>query len=96
MLTWLIALLAGALAAAVQYGRKAFAPQNLPLAILRGIGVTLVVALVLSARAGRATSEAADVALDASESWTRASDESAWKSALDSASHAGGQVRRCV
>ncbi len=94
MMTWLIALLAGALAAAVQYGRKAFAPQTLPLAILRGIGVTLVVALVLSASAGRATSEAADVALDASESWTRASDQSDWKSALDSAAHAGGQVRR--
>nr|MDQ2667249.1 hypothetical protein [Gemmatimonadota bacterium] len=94
MITWLVALLAGALAAGVQYGRKAFAPGTLPIALLRGIGAMLVVALLLSAKAGRATSEAADVALDASESWTRASDAAGWKAALDSAAAAGHQVHR--
>ena len=94
MTAWLVALLAGALAAGVQYGRRALAPRTLPLALLRALGAVLVIALLLSAPAGRATSASPDVALDGSESWTRASDEAAWKAALDSALHAGGQVRR--
>ncbi|CAN5595216.1 hypothetical protein BH09GEM1_BH09GEM1_24540 [soil metagenome] len=94
MTTWLLAVIAGLLAAAIQYGRRAARPQTLPLALLRATAAMLVVALVLSARAGRASTEAADVALDASESWTRASDETAWKAARDSAARSGGIVRR--
>ena len=93
MTTWLLALAAGLVAAGVQYGRNALQPQTAPLAMLRALAATLIVALLLSAPAGRATTERADVALDASESWTRASDGSAWKAALDSAAHAGGGVR---
>jgi hypothetical protein len=94
MTTWLLAIVAGLVAAGIQYGRWALTLRALPLALLRSLAATLVVALLLSAPAGRATTEAPDVALDASESWTRASDGSAWRAALDSATHAGGVVRR--
>ena len=94
MIAWLIAFLAGALAAAVQYGRHFYAPRTLPLALLRVIAATLVVALVLAAPAGRASSIAPDVALDASESWLRAADGSAWTAAQDSAARFGVPVRR--
>ena len=90
MIAWLIALAAGALAVAVQYGRHVLEPRTLPLALLRAIAAALVVALLLGAPAGRASSEAPDVALDASESWLRASDSTAWKAARDSAAHFGG------
>jgi hypothetical protein len=94
MTTWLLAIVAGLVAAGIQYGRWALTLRALPLALLRSLAATLVVALLLAAPAGRATTEAPDVALDASESWTRASDGSAWRAALDSATHAGGVVRR--
>ena len=93
MLTWLLAVAAGLVAAGVQYGRASLRPRTLPLAVLRFLSAALVVALLLSAPAGRASTEAADVALDASESWTRASDGSAWKAARDSASRSGSVVR---
>ena len=94
MIVWLIALFAGALAAAVQYGRRVLEPRTLPLALLRALAATLVVALLLGAPAGRASSVAPDVALDASESWLRAADSAAWKAALDSAARIGGAVHR--
>ena len=94
MTTWLLAVAAGFVAAGVQYGRGSLRPRTIPLAVLRALAATLVVALLLSAPAGRATTEAADVALDASESWMRASDASAWKAALDSVAHLGGVVRQ--
>lgn len=92
MISWLIALLAGALAAAVQYGRRLTDARTLPLALLRALAALLVVALLLNAPAGRASSATADVALDASESWLRATDSSAWKAALDTAAHVAGTV----
>jgi hypothetical protein len=94
MILWLIALLAGALAAVVQYGRGLRAPRSFPLAILRAIAAALIVALLLGAPAGCATRLAPDVALDASESWLRASDSLAWNTALDSATRLGGPVHR--
>ena len=94
MLTWILALAVGLVAAGVQYGRGVLQPKLVPLAVLRTLAAMLIVALLLSAPAGRATTEAADVALDASESWMRASDGTAWKSALDSAGKAGGVVKR--
>ena len=93
MTTWLLAVTAGLVAAGVQYGRGALRPPTILLAVLRALAAALIVALLLSAPAGRATSEAADVAIDASESWMRASDGSAWKAALDSAARAGGPLR---
>ena len=94
MMAWIFALVAGLAAVAIQYGRRAIDQQTLPLALLRFVAATLIVALLLAAPAGRATTQAADVALDASESWTRASDETAWKAGRDSAAQARGIVRR--
>ena len=94
MIAWLIALLAGALAAVVQYGRALLAPRTLSLALLRAVAAALIVALLLDAPAGRATTLVPDVALDASESWLRASDTTAWKAAVDSAARVGGTVHR--
>ena len=93
MTTWLLAMAAGVVAAGVQYGRGSLNPRTIPLAILRALSAALIVALLLSAPAGRATTTTADVAVDASESWTRAGDGSSWKTALDSAAQAGGPLR---
>jgi len=94
MILWLIALLAGAVAAVVQYGRGIRSPRTLPLALLRALAATLIVALLLGAPAGRATRLDPDVAVDASQSWLRASDSSAWTMALDSAGRLRGTMHR--
>ncbi len=93
MIVWLVAILAGVLAAAVQYGKSATTRSALPLAVLRALAATLIVALLAGAPAGRASRLPPDVALDASESWLRASDSTAWTAALDSATRLGGVVR---
>lgn len=93
MIVWLIAIIAGVLAAAVQYGRSARTPAALPLAVLRALAATLVVALLGGAPGGRASRQEPDVVLDASESWRRASDSSAWKAAQDTAARLGGVLR---
>lgn len=91
MLPWLIAMLAGIAAAALQYGRASFVLRSMPLALLRWVAVTVVVALLLGAPAGRATPPRVEVALDASESFTRAVlDDRCWRSALDSAARIDG------
>ena len=92
MIPWLIALASGALTAGVQYGRGAAAARTLPLALIRAVAATLVVALLLGAPGGRAASIPSDVALDASESWLRAADSSAWKAALDSGTRIAGPL----
>jgi hypothetical protein len=93
MIVWIVAIVAGLLAAAVQYGRAATTPTVAPLAALRAIAATLIVALLAGAVAGRGSRLAPDVVLDASESWRRASDSSAWKAALDTANRLGGGLR---
>jgi hypothetical protein len=91
MLQWLIAALAGALVALWQYGRAALTPRFVLPALLRAVATALVVALLLSAPAGRPAAVAPDVALDASESWLRASPRcDRWRLALDSAAALGG------
>jgi hypothetical protein len=94
MIAWFIAALAGAVAAVVQYGRALLAPRTMPLALLRALTALLIIALLLDAPAGRATKLTPDVALDASESWLRATDSSAWKTALDSAARISGTKLR--
>lgn len=94
MIVWFLALVAGVLAAGVQYGRGLLSPRYLPVALLRAIAAALVVALLLNAPGGRATTPVPDVALDGSESWLRASDSVSWRLAIDSAARAGGVVRR--
>jgi hypothetical protein len=92
MYLWLLAALAGILAAALQYGGvRALQPRVAPLALLRGLVVAILVALLLGAPGGRAKSMAPEAALDASESWLRAGAGcNAWAMALDSASRLGG------
>src|ERR1700738_3515692 len=90
MLLWLIAVLVGLVAAALQYGRSALTPRIAPLALLRALVGTLVAALLLDAPAGRARPLAPDVAVDASESWLRGTAHcDRWRMALDSASRLG-------
>ena len=94
MILWFLAVLAGILVAAVQYGRGALAPRFLPLALLRALATALLAALLLAAPLGRASRLVADVALDASESWLRAAGSATWRAALDSAARAGGTRSR--
>lgn len=89
MSAWLVALAAGIAVGALQYGRGVARPAVLPLALLRAAAVTLVVALLLDAPAGRARRVAPVAALDASASMRRAGD-AAWRAAADSARAAGG------
>ncbi len=92
MLLWLVAIAAGVLAAAFQYGRLAFSQRTAPLALLRAVVVTLVVGLLLGAPAGRGQSLGAEVAVDGSESWLRGTSRcSRWRVALDSAARLGGR-----
>jgi hypothetical protein len=93
MLLWLAAILAGLVAAVVQYGRGVIAPRTVQLAFLRALAVGLVVALLLGAPAGPARLPRADVGLDASESFGRGrvDGEACWHAALDSAARAGGE-----
>lgn len=91
MTSWIAAILAGLAAAALQYGRAAASAQTLPLAALRALVVAIVVALLLGAPAGRARAPALDVAIDASESFTRATEgDACWRAAQDSAAAIGG------
>lgn len=94
MISWFIAALAGLLAAGVQYGRVLRDRPARVLALLRGLSGALVTALLLGAPAGGATTLLPDVALDASESWLRASDSTAWRAALDTAARLGGPRTR--
>jgi hypothetical protein len=84
MSPWLLAALAGVLFALVQYagrdlrlGARAILP-----AALRFASITLLVALLLDAPAGPRTPLAPWVALDASASWLRGRDSTAWERAL--------------
>lgn len=91
MLAWLIALTAGVSFAALQYARPAGrgAGQAALPALLRAAAVTLLVALLLDAGAGRESAPPPLVALDASLSWTRG-DSARWGTALQQARALGG------
>ena len=91
MSSWLIAIVVGALAAALQYARLR-APaglRRLLLATLRGLALTLAVALVLDAPLGRAAVVQPLVFVDASQSMAREGAD-LMRVALDSARAAGG------
>ena len=83
MSPWILAALAGLVFAFLQYagrdlrlGARALAP-----AVLRAVAITLLAALLLDAPAGRRKPLATWVALDASASWRRGGDTSAWQRA---------------
>jgi hypothetical protein len=87
MAAWLVALLAGAFLALLQYARRngRSAASVLPAALLRGAAAMLIAALALDAPAGRGRRPAPLVALDASASWLRGGDSTAWRAARDTA-----------
>jgi len=94
MALWLFAALVGLAAAALQYGVRALQPRLFPLALLRALVVAIVLAMLLGAPGGRSTPLAPEIALDASESWTRGGAVcDRWQAALDSAARAGGGTR---
>jgi hypothetical protein len=90
MAAWVVALLAGALLAALQYARRdgRGARFAVHVALLRGLAGTLVAALALDAPAGRARRPPSLVALDASASWLRGGDTAGWRAARDTAAAA--------
>ncbi|MEO6528206.1 MAG: hypothetical protein ABIP93_16410 [Gemmatimonadaceae bacterium] len=91
MYFWLLAVLAGILTAALQYGAGALQPRVAPLALLRALVAAILVALLVGAPGGRAKVMTPETALDASESWLRAGGGcGAWAMALDSAARLGG------
>ena len=91
MLSWILSLMAGAVAAAAGYlPRSDGSTRRLAVPIaLRFAGVSLVVALALDAPAGLARRAAPFAALDASASWSRGGDASRWNAARDSARAVG-------
>src|SRR5919107_4269127 len=94
MALWLFAAVAGLAAAGLQYGARAIQPRLLPLALLRALVVAIVVAMLLGAPGGRSKPLAPEIALDASESWTRGGPGcDRWQAALDSAARAGSGTR---
>lgn len=85
MLTWLFAALLGlAIAFLLYFLRERIGiVRALPLVLLRGVALTVLLALVLDAAAGRARSPEPLVALDVSKSWLRGSDAVRWRQAQD-------------
>ncbi|PYP80568.1 MAG: hypothetical protein DMD35_04465 [Gemmatimonadetes bacterium] len=94
MALWFFATLVGLAAGGLQYGVYALRPAGAPLALLRAFVVAIVIAMLLGAPGGRSVPLAPDIALDASESWTRGGAScDRWRAALDSARRAGSGTR---
>lgn len=93
MTPWLLALLAGAFAAALQYAVAGDIPlsRRIGPALLRALALTLIVALLLDAPAARATAMRPWVALDASASMGRAGDAALFSEARAKADAAGAE-----
>ena len=83
MSPWLVAALAGVVFAVLQYGGRdlRFGQSAIIPALLRAGTIALIAALLLDAPAGRQKPLAPWVALDASASWQREADASAWQQA---------------
>jgi hypothetical protein len=91
---WIIAAAVGLTVAALSYlGRAGAATRAAPaLAVLRAVATALLAALGLDAPAGRTSVARPIVALDASASWTRAGDTTAFTRALGAARAAARAV----
>jgi hypothetical protein len=83
MTLWLVAIGAGLATALLQYGVPFGDGRGraLPPALLRALAIAVLVALILDAPLGRARMLAPFAALDASASWGRGRDSSAWVAA---------------
>ncbi len=84
MSSWVVAAVAALALAIVLYGWRepGGLARRAPLIALRALALALVIALLLDAPAGAARPVAAFVALDASASWRRGNDTTAWRAAL--------------
>jgi hypothetical protein len=90
--SWVVALLVGAVAAAVAYVGTTLRDVRIAIAAwARGLAVALIVALLLDAPAGAGRPATPWVALDVSESMRRG-DSALWRLALDSAAAIGGDT----
>lgn len=89
MISWLIALAAGAVGAGAAYARVRADGRLVP-ALLRALAVTSLVALALDAVVGARRVPPPLVALDVSASWARGRDSAAFAAALRSARDEGG------
>lgn len=87
MLSWLLAILAGAAVALVSYGSavRSNSPWLWIAAFLRAAAIALLTAAVLDAPLGLQRRLAPVVLLDASASWLRSGDTAAWRAAQDTA-----------
>ncbi|MEP6691020.1 MAG: hypothetical protein ABJD07_07675 [Gemmatimonadaceae bacterium] len=87
MTAWVLAVIGGALVAALMYLlRETGSPAQLgPAVALRAVALALVAALLLDAPSGGARVPPPLVALDVSSSWLRGGDSTAWKTARDRA-----------
>jgi hypothetical protein len=83
MLTWFLAALLGAALAFVLYAlrERGGIGRMIPLVALRATALTVLIALVLDAVAGRARAPEPLVALDVSRSWLRGGDDVRWEQA---------------
>jgi hypothetical protein len=83
MLTWSLAALLGAALAFVLYAlrERGGMARMIPLVALRATALTVLIALVLDAVAGRARAPEPLVALDVSRSWLRGGDDARWEQA---------------
>lgn len=91
MLIWLLALAAGSGFAYLQYRFGGASYAKVPLA-LRGLAVTLIVALLLDAPGGPSRRVRPYAALDASASWTASGDTALWHRAVRSADSVGADT----
>lgn len=92
MTIWLVALIAATALVLFQYGVPRSAGRATLAAVLRWIAIVLAIALLLGAPAGRRRAPAPIVALDASASWTRGGDSTAWRTALQRFRAATGEA----
>jgi hypothetical protein len=95
MLSWLVALIVGSAFAVIQY-RLGGARNQVRLQALRGIAVTITVALVLNAPVGCSRSVTPYAALDASASWRVAGDSAVWTRAVQAADSVGADTTLLV
>lgn len=92
MTIWLVALVVATALVLFQYGIPRNSARATLAAALRWLAVVLVVALLVGAPAERRRAPAPIVALDASASWTRGGDSTAWRSALQRVGSAVGDA----
>ena len=82
MTAWTVAILIASAITWLQYGSASRGPASLAALALRWVAVLILSALLLGAPAGRPKQPSPIIALDASASWLRGGDSSAWKQAL--------------